>query len=179
MESEMKRRNTNNWGERTKLENEKTKSENGGRDREREKNLEWREDWEMQGKKKKCWSKDDWVRKGEEERDDVREWEIVWERRKEKYVWKRITRGHEERRAERARRREDVRRERKKWLRERYFAEDRDGNERTTGGMGRTDERERRENYRRERDRENNNLRCRDWEEERECRKYGESTESV
>ena len=41
-------------------------------------------------------------------------------------------------------------------------------NERTTEGMGRTDERGR-ENCRRERDRENNNLRCRDGEEEREC----------
>ena len=33
----MKRANKNDWGERTKLENEKRKSENGERDRGREK----------------------------------------------------------------------------------------------------------------------------------------------
>ena len=42
--------------------------------REREgKNLEWKEDREMQGEKEKCGSKDDWVQKDEVERDDMRE----------------------------------------------------------------------------------------------------------
>ena len=58
IENEEIERNVNDWGERTKSENEKTKSENGGQ-REGEKNLEWKEDWEMQGEKRKCGSKED------------------------------------------------------------------------------------------------------------------------
>ena len=41
-----------------KSENEMTKSENRGQ-REGEKNLEWKENWEMQGEKRKCRSKED------------------------------------------------------------------------------------------------------------------------
>ena len=42
------------------------------RERERE-NLEWKDEWETRGDKRKCRSPEDEIWKGEEEREDVRE----------------------------------------------------------------------------------------------------------